>query len=388
MNTYLLELGRNLTLSRAELAGKCDEVLVDEKHHLALVENVNFENPRGLPKSEEQIFLDRIGGAMRIAKIVGEFGSKSEMVDRIAALSATDIPGEKPKIGVNSWGTGGSFLPMFLKSIKEKMGEVRIENAGGQNLSSGQAFDRKLLKRGHEFLVWQRGDSFLLAETAAIQNLRNYVLRDRSKPFRDAKMGMLPPKLAQMLINFAAPEKNDRVVDPFCGSGTVCSEAAIAGWRTAGSDLNAAFVDGARENFKFLGEKFRYEREVGTFRSADACQLPWSKLTPCVVATEGWLGENFSELPTPQQADQQAREVLKMWDKFWENCRADGPRQIALCLPQWHTPSGNVSILEKMLASAEGCGYTPLALFDGEVSCVYERPDAFVAREIVIFKKK
>jgi len=286
----------------------------------------------------------------------------------------------------------GKIIPTFtvigLKSIKEKMGTVRIENAGGENLTSGQSFDRKLLKKGHEFLVWQRGDSFLLAQTAAIQNLRNYTLRDRAKPFRDAKMGMLPPKLAQILINLVAPKLNERVVDPFCGSGTVCSEAAIAGWRTAGSDLNAAFVEGARENFKFLSEKFRYEREVGTFRVADARELPWSKLTPCVAVTEGWLGENFSELPTGAQVEVQAREVLKMWQQFFTHCTTDGPRRVAMCLPQWHTRSGSVSILKKLLATAEGCGYTPLALFDGATSCVYERPAAFVAREIVVFEKK
>ena len=79
MKTYLFVLGRNFVLSRAEILNFCDEVFSSEEKSLLLAENLKFENPRGLPKSPEQIFLDRLGGTVRMAEVVGEFTSKTEM---------------------------------------------------------------------------------------------------------------------------------------------------------------------------------------------------------------------------------------------------------------------------------------------------------------------
>ncbi|MBT3349453.1 hypothetical protein HN954_00705 [bacterium] len=386
MKTYLFVLGRNVALSRAELKNFCDEILVDEKNHLLLAENLKFENPRDLPKSPEQIFLDRLGGTIRIAEIVDEFFSKEKMADAIAKI-ALENGEEKPKIGVSAWGTGNRFLPDFLKLLKTKFAAVRFENVGGKNLTSGNIFDRKLLKRGNEFIVWQRENSFLLAKTCANQNLRNYVLRDRDKPFRDAKMGMLPPKLAQILINLAAPGKTETVLDPFCGSGTICSESAIAGFRSVGSDTNSNFLDGAKKNFQFLAEKFRYNQNSGTFFVREATEFPFGNYTG-VIATEGWLGENFEKIPTPGQIAENEKKVVELWTKFFANLHGKNIRRIALCLPCWRTNSGEKSIAEKIFAKAKNSGYTPLALFGAQNTFVYARDESFVAREICVLEKK
>lgn len=388
VKTYILELGRNWTLCHTEATLKCEEIFASAEHHLLLAQNLNFENPRNLPKSEEQIFLDRLGGCIRVAEVIGEFREKSKIVEEIHKRVKAEQPDGKPKVGVSSWGTGKGFLPNILSALHEKFGELRTENVGGESMTSGQAFDRKLIKKGFEFLIWQNGDSFLLARTKAIQNLRNYTLRDREKSFRDTEMGMLPPKLAQQLINFAAPQKNEVVLDPFCGSGTICAETAIAGWKTIGSDILSDRVKGAKENFSFLSEKFRFESSSGTFFTRDATTFEWGKVDNAVVATEGFLGKNFITQPTRSQAEEQAREVRGLWERFLKNTREHGPRKITCCFPRWHTTSGDIDILKKLLALAAKVGYTPLALFDDNLSCVYDRPGAHVAREIVVLERR
>ena len=387
MKTYILELGRNWELCHAEAVAQCEEVFSDSKLHLLLATNLQFVNPRALPKTEEQIFLDRLGGCIRVAEVIGEFREKAKMIETIYAMVKSEQPEGKPKVGVSGYGTGKGFLPNFLSVLKQKFGELRIENAHGENMTSGQAFDRKLLKKGFEFIVWQQGDSFLLGRTRAMQNLRNYTLRDRQKSFRDTAMGMLPPKLAQQLINLVEPE-NKVVVDPFCGSGTICSEAAIAGYKTVGSDMVSERVKGAKENFKFLAEKFRYDENVGNFFIRDATHFEWDKFGGAVVATEGFLGENYTKQPSRTQIEKQAFDVLKMWESFWQNTKEHGPRRVACCLPLWRLQSGDINIREKFLASAAKVGYTPRALFDKKTSVAYERPGAFVAREIVVLEKK
>lgn len=390
MKTYLFVLGRNFELSRTELKPFCEEILADPVHHLLLAENLKFENPRELPKTPEQIFLDRLGGTIRMAEVIGEFSSRKELLEKIFELSTIDPEREKPKIGISSFGTKNEFLPEFLKKTKsffaEKEVPLRIENAGGKNLTSGQIFDRKLLKRGHEFLIWKRGDSFLLAKTMANQNLRNYTLRDRGKNFRDPKMGMLPPKLAQILINLANPMPNETVIDPFCGSGTLNIEAAITGFRTIGSDANSEYAHNAQKNFEQMAEKFRYEPTSGKFFRSKAQQFPFEKL-PGVITTEGTLGENFTYRPSYSEAEKNADVVLQMWEKFFESCDPKYIRMVVLCLPCWETTEGKLSISEKLFAKIPKNSYTPAALFDGQKTFVYARPDAFVGREICVLKR-
>ncbi len=383
-------LGSNPQLSRAEVLNFCDEILFDEQKSLLLAENLVFTNPRNLPKTPEQIFLDKLGGTVRMAKVVGEFREKKKMVQTIFELSERAETAQNIKLGVSSFGTGKSFLPDFFKLLKkyfaEKKENLRIENHGGKNLTSGEIFDRKLLKKGLEFIIWQRGNSFLLCQTVANQNLRNYTLRDRRKVFSDSKMGMLPPKLAQILINLAMAglDQKTTVIDPFCGSGTVCTEAAIMGFKTVGSDLNPDFLAGSKKNFQFFAEKFRYLPTEGKFLTENAEIFPWAKYSQAVMATEGWLGENFTRTPNLDQIEQQAVKVLKMWQKVFKNLEKSGPQKIALCLPCWNFRGKKISISQKLFAKINKNLYTPLALFDKQKTFVYQREKAFVAREICV----
>lgn len=392
MSTYLFVLGSNTELSRAEIKPFCDEILFEPEVNLLLAENLRFENPRNLPKTKEQIFLDRLGGTIRMAKIIGEFKSKKELIEKIYKNVEPSENSTNVKIGISSFQTGRNFLPEFLGMVKNyfagKKTPVRLENSGGQNMTSGQIFDRKLIKKGAEFIIWQRGDSFLLTKTMATQNLRNYVLRDRRKVFSDAKMGMLPPKLAQILINLSDSKFSTKIIDPFCGSGTICTEAAVMGFKTVGSDLNEEFLAGAKKNFRFFAEKFRYEQNKGDFFTGNIASFPWDKYADKVVATEGWLGENFDRSPDMDRIEKEAVKVIKMWVRAFNNMEKSGPQKIVFCLPCWNFKGKNISIAKKLFAKIMKSSYTPLALFANQETFIYKRENAFVAREICVLERQ
>jgi tRNA G10 N-methylase Trm11 len=390
-NLYLFVLGRHPELSVAELRNFCDEVLFQKDQNLFLGENLKFENPRDLPKSPEQIFLDRLGGTIRMAKVIGEFHSKSELWEAITQEIAT-IPNDKhlPKIGFSVFGNE-KLLGALIGQAKDYKTKLRLENFNGQNLNSGQIFERRILQKGAEFIIWQRGNSFLLSRTVANQNIRNYDLRDRRKPFRDAHMGMLPPRLAQILVNLAIHKTNRKdqsltVYDPFCGSGTINSEAAIMGYQTIGSDLNPGFAHGAEQNFKFLSEKFRFESSQGTFSIQDAQTLETP--TPGVIATEGWLGENFETTPATEEIEKNATAVLKLWESIFTHLENSPIKRICFCLPAWNHRRKKISIAEKLFAKIAKTAYIPQALCNGQKTFYYQRPDAFVAREVCVVEKQ
>lgn len=399
--SYIFLAGNHSALSRAELAPLCDEILYDVPHRLILADRIKFTNPRDLPKAPEQIFLDRLGGSIWMAEVLGEFRSREDMLDRIV-----DIYGENDKpgvqyLGMNYYGRSKQFWPDFLYQVRRTLEQkfdkkVRLENPTGDNLDSGRIFSSKLLKKGHCFVVWQQEDSFLLAKISALQNLRNYGLRDYGKTFRNAHMGMLPPKLAQLLVNLAAPVEASQditIIDPFCGSGTVNGEAAVMGFKTIGSDLRAEHVAGAQKNYEFLSDKFRFPVETGEFFVEDALKFQWKDHSG-IVATEGWLGKNFTKRATPDEIRQNSHTILTMWEKFFRNLSRSGAdvRRISFCLPAWlqrgYRDVEYLSIAQKLFAKIEPLGYIASALNKEKKTFLYYRPGAFVAREICVVEKQ
>lgn len=391
---YLFLLGRNYDLSRAELSRQCVILEESRSHNLVIADSLDYQNPRDLPKDPNQLFLDRLGGTIRFAEILAEDLDLPTALEYCWKVAEHD---RKRKIGFSVFCE--SPKPVLSQLIKQTKAYAmandhnwRIENHHGKNLNSGQIFERRLLQKGVEFMLYQRPDrSFVLARTVANQNLRNYDLRDRKKPWRDPKMGMLPPRLAQILINLALAQTPgypglSRVTDPFCGSGTVCAEAAIMGLPTQGSDLNPKFIEGARQNFQFLSEKFRFDTTGQEFQASDVRDLNWKAMSG-VIATEGWLGENFERRPSRAMIDENAKKVSQLWQQIFTNLKDSDIQALAFCVPAWNFHGQRISISDQVFKFAADNGYQSAKCFDGRDSFVYQRDGAFVGREICVVKK-
>ena len=65
------------------------------------------------------------------------------------------------------------------------------------------------------------------------------------------------PAIARTLLGELSVGPGSRVLDPFCGSGTVAIEAMIAGWRAHGSDLDPLALRLARVKTERRGHKAR-----------------------------------------------------------------------------------------------------------------------------------
>lgn len=90
-----------------------------------------------------------------------------------------------------------------------------------------------------------------IAETVWIQNIESYSQRDMDRD-RSMVVGMMPPKIAQIMINLAT--KGDKTLtlwDPFCGLGTTLIEAFHGGHNfLKGSDLEVTMVQMTQKNME------------------------------------------------------------------------------------------------------------------------------------------
>ena len=137
------------------------------------------------------------------------------------------------------------------KELKAEKISSRFVNKDFKNLTSAQILWEKLIDRKTDFNYIYSHDNVYFWVTIWIQNINSYSKRDYSKD-RDMQVGMLPPKLCQMMINLSWWKM---IYDPFVGLWTVLIES-INMWNKEvyGSDLNEKMVESSTNNIKsFIG---------------------------------------------------------------------------------------------------------------------------------------
>ncbi|MCB9790159.1 hypothetical protein H6763_00640 [Candidatus Nomurabacteria bacterium] len=253
---HLFILGRNKALSIAEIKAvaswackggfesyetECGDLVV--QHQLSSKEIV-------------EVFR-RLGGSIKIAEILAEtFDITSLLTEKVKKF------GVSPYICRNERDDQLTDLAKKLrKNIKEHakhIGKrVRYIGKGTGALSSGQITATELLEEGFELILYKNVDGTLkLARTLAVQDLEEFTLRDMEKPYTNIEMGVLPPKLARIMVNLAGLKPGSTIWDPFCGSGSIVIESLLLGYDVIGSDIDPEAVEGTQKNIEWLSKQY------------------------------------------------------------------------------------------------------------------------------------
>lgn len=260
---YIFILGTHPAWSVAEIAAVLGE------------SGLYWENERILVKKEADIaaerLIQRLGGTLKIAQI--EFflpiDTHFQKIAKQCAqlLSKKSARGEgKLVFGLSDQGVGGRFAADKLglnikKELKNLNISSRLVTSRDKELSSVVVGQNKLLSKGAELIFFRHGQDLFIARTLAIQPYKDLSRRDFGRPSRDDHSGMLPPKLAQIMINCAASRNfSDILLDPFCGSGTIITEAMLMGYsHLIGTDLSEKAIKDSRVNAEWVRELYGLE---------------------------------------------------------------------------------------------------------------------------------
>jgi tRNA G10 N-methylase Trm11 len=256
-------------------------------------------------------------------------------------------------------------------------------------LSSAQVLHNKLTgERGWELLLIKDGQKTYVAQTAQIQDIEAYAARDQQRPKRDARVGMLPPKLAQIIINLAASPASRTLLDPFCGTGVILQEALLMGYDVMGTDLDRRMVDYTEANILWLRQLYPDMKGLTTIHQGDATDYKWPEGID-FIATETYLGRPFSAAPKPEVLMEVMRDVDTIHRKFLQNVSRQTKTGFTMCIavPAWKTQGGfrRLPTLDRL----EELGYTRQSFVHVKTGdLVYHRPEQIVARELVVLQRK
>jgi tRNA G10 N-methylase Trm11 len=261
-------------------------------------------------------------------------------------------------------------------------------------LNSAQVLHNKLTEPlGWELLFIKDGAKTILAQTTHEQDIDSYTLRDRGRPKRDARIGMLPPKLAQIIVNLAVSQvasKRDKlkILDPFCGTGVILQEAGLMGYGIYGTDLDERTVEYTRENLNWLTKMTVYEGFDSRFESADATSYHWPHEYD-VVASETYLGRAFTTVPPSDMLEKNRQDCNVILTKFLKNIHEQikpGTR-LALAMPAWFAEK---RIFRLPLLDCLGeIGYNRIDFKHAtHTDLIYHRDGQIVGRELVVLTRK
>lgn len=289
---YFFILGNNVSLSVAEIVAVIPDFLsleILEKNVLIL------DAEKDINEAE---IIKRLGGTIKIGKICGDVKrfNKDELISKVSKMIS---PGDgKFCFGISYYGDTKlniRVLGMELKKFLVKRGvSCRWVVSREKTLSSVVVEQNKLTTRGAEIVIIPRHNDLLIGKTGAVQDFKSLSFRDFDRPARDSLSGMLPPKLAQIMINLATRGRKDIVLlDPFCGSGTILMEAMLFGAKQAiGSDISAKAIADTEENTEWVKNKFN----CGNFdyqlfkKSATEISRVVAQNSVDVIVTEPYLG--------------------------------------------------------------------------------------------------
>ncbi|MFH1621175.1 MAG: hypothetical protein ABIB04_03755 [Patescibacteria group bacterium] len=359
------------------------------------------------PSWDDAFLNNKLGGLVKLGDII----KKVDLVDFNTKLVTEIITaGTKNKavnFGLTVYASKDAnkkkFVDLGIKVKKEikAMGLPARWVCGkeGTNIAPAAVAKLDMIERGTDICLFIDSKTISIGVTTQVQDADAWSLRDFGRPARDSVSGMLPPKLARIIVNLARVESGDTIIDPFCGCGTILMEAALATDTDLiiGTDIDDKQIQYSKNNISWLIKKkilTANDQDKFLIKKADArtLQKTIDKKIDAVI-TEGYLGPPLSGDETRETLKDNVLKISNLWRETYEALLPIlKPKARLVCIwPSFKTSHGtarvDLSSDEKLLQRYKILN--PLRGWDdSDDPLLYHRLGQRVMRRIVILEKK
>ncbi len=345
--------------------------------------------------------IARLGGVVKIGEVlrVGSWPDPAALVPVIVELLTEQIKAPRKQFGL-------SFLPAHHFHRVNKLGllvkrqlvaqgfATRYVTSDKQPLPSVVVKREGLLDSGAELLIARVGNDVAIARTVAVQPFASLSARDYGRPNRDELSGMLPPKLAIIMLNLSGLGPESVLLDPFCGSGTILQEAELMGFRhLIGTDVNATAIGATRGNLKWLLDHSDIDRSQVTLQLK---QTPLNDLPTLLgeksvdgIVTEPFLGPPLRRSTHPKVISDAVRDLSHLYNAFLATAkrllRQGGT--LVIVVPKLRVGKQTFRDLFLAYDGFKAVEVLPPGWGIRTRSLVYGRPDQHIYRKILVLRR-
>jgi tRNA G10 N-methylase Trm11 len=365
---YFFILGNHPELSTAELTASLDF------KSFKVLDNVLLGKLDSL-KSQEVI--SRLGGTIKIGRLFGKVNRRA-LYDKLLGELLLAPKTSKFNFGLSLYGKAklNTYkLGLDLKSALKAQGvSCRLVVSREKNLSSVVVEQNKLVSSGRELVIMVEGYDLWLGITEAVQPFKDLSARDYGRPGRDDYSGMLPPKLAQIMINLARAKKDEIILDPFCGSGTILTEGLLMGYKKlAGSDISKKALDDSKKNLEWISKRYNLKYDLRlSLTDAKFLAKDFKDGSLGAIVTETYLGPQRGKF----DLNKMSQELSKNYSDF-----------LIVAAPLLKNHSRLVIALPAFLSGKKNLAIKiPISLIKKD-SFLYGRAGQRVFRQILVLEK-
>ncbi|MDA0208048.1 MAG: methyltransferase domain-containing protein [bacterium] len=257
----------------------------------------------------------RLAGMQKFGEVIGKVYSDSELRDFLVSMLVSQEG--RIQFGLSVYDIGGKQDADQLRANLDNIGlsvkralkqagfPVRYIQSKDGEVTSVISRKNNLPDKGGDIALFVDQKGIQIGEVHAVQDYGAWRKRDMDRPGRDARRGMLPPKLARIMLNLAGEDiAGKTILDPFCGSGTVLAEAAMLGaGKLIGSDISEKAVKDTKRGVRWLLEEEALEipYEIHHTKAGNITAM-LEDATIDIVVTEPYLG-------APRKGREDARAV-------------------------------------------------------------------------------
>ena len=264
-NLLFLLSGENETLPAAEL----NAILQAEGYSYKIIENL--DQVVRLEADSRSVKAVHNRSAYTMASALELFSCEAQEAEIKKTADATDF---------NSVINEGENFAVRIKRVKEysqKSDPMNLERNLGKHILNSTTKTKVNLKKPDKtfFGVLTSNKLVFGIKLTEITPKTFSERRPRKKPFFHPSA--MPSKLARCMVNLARAKRDELVLDPFCGTGSVMIEAAFVGCRVLGFDVQRRMAEGTRRNLKHFGV------EPEGLVIADSRKLPLTRIDHVVT---------------------------------------------------------------------------------------------------------
>lgn len=367
-------LGSAPALARIELERVLNQVAEQPNPHYCIFPET--------PELDLVALQNRLGGTVKLVTLELQCPSNSaEDVSSIVVEYLESLSQPKVTFALGEWGRD-HLPPISIFPIKEQLQQLGIKVRFVEDSRAGLSTALLSHKKIDELIVVSWREQTWLGHTRTVTQPDVWSVRDRGKPYADRKKGLLPPKVARMMVNLALGSTSNpdlgSLYDPFCGSGTILLEARTLRLATIGSDIDQEAIVGSRLNLDWQDSR-ESNLPTAQLQVADVTHAKWPGIPIRWLVTEPFLGKLK---PDPVQLANLFRGLHKLyWGAFrhWATLLQPSA-EIVIVFPAVQTEKARFS-LKELIDKLGSLGYT---IVSGPWS--YHRPDAVTEREIYHFR--
>lgn len=344
-----------------------------------------------------ELLMNRLGGTVKVGDVILETTITELQPEQLSTMMLERPRGSRIVFGLTVYGVSGmnkklDKLGLALKRALQNEGKSArwVTSRESAGLSPAAVAKLDLTKEGYDLAILVAGRKVFVGLTTHVQDATAWSRRDYGRPSRSEEAGMLPPKLARMMVNLAELPSRGVLLDPFCGSGTILMEAALAtdAHDIIGSDIEIAQIKATNSNLDWLVKERIFSAEDAVrFKAFQSDARKLESEIDCesvdAIVTEGSLGPLLKGSESRDILEKNANELIKLW------------RETLLTLHGLLRPHGRIVCIWPTFVTSRGSAHVSLSA--REISelgfaqigspLLYERPGQRVKRNIIVLIK-